>query len=291
MSAWIENNVGQKFPIDGNCYLGRSQANTIRLQSANASRRHAHIHAQQSGNLTEYWIADLGSKNGTLHNGRRVVIPSLLRDRDTIGILDETFTFHQEEAAPPPPVEDTGTGPTKLWNSEDLCWLLMIDIKRYTTLSRENTSEELSTTVGSWLRQCRDCIESANGVVDKFLGDAIFAYWKHHAATPAQIFGAVRRLGAIQQTRNPDFRIVLHHGLATLGGGAGGADNLSGPEIVYVFRMEKVCSRLEADTMLSAAARRALPADLAFESLGHHPLDGFPGTHEMFRCPPALNPG
>jgi adenylate cyclase len=154
---------------------------------------------------------------------------------------------------------------------------------RAPNLSRELDTNDLSLKVGTWSRQCRDAIESAGGVVDKFLGDAIFAYWKNTAEAPTLVARALHLLIEIQQQRDPDFRIVVHRAPVTLQGGAGGANNLSGPEIIYTFRLEKVCSGLGADTIVSAAASAALPSSWSCESMGRHPLDGFPDTHEVFR--------
>ena len=159
----------------------------------------------------------------------------------------------------------------------------MVDIKHFTTLSRQLDTDTLSLKVGTWLRQCRDAIESAGGVVDKFLGDAIFAYWIKSPTAPDQVGQALRQLIEVQRRRDPDFRIVLHYAQTTMEGGAGGANNLSGPEVIYVFRLEKVCSALEADSIVSDAARAALPAGWSCQSMGSHPLDGFPGDHAVHR--------
>ena len=70
MNAWIETSGGDKIGLEGNCYFGRSSVNTVRLQSPGASRRHALIHSQQSDLGTEYWLADLGSTNGTAPSRR-----------------------------------------------------------------------------------------------------------------------------------------------------------------------------------------------------------------------------
>ena len=83
--------------------------------------------------------------------------------------------------------------------------------------------------------------------------------------------------------RDPDFRIVLHYGRASISGGAGGADNLSGADVIAVFRMEKVCAKLGNDSIVSAAAAAALPPTCRCEPVGEHPLDGFAGTHAMFK--------
>lgn len=282
MKAWIETSGGDRIEITSNCYLGRAGSNSIRLQSIAASRRHAHIHAQEDERGVEYWIADLGSTNGTLRNGKRITIPCRLKDGDKIEILEDSFVFRMDTDRSFPTYD--GDSPATLAvRAQQLCWLLMVDIKRYTILSRQLDTDTLSLKVGTWLRQCRDAIESSGGVVDKFLGDALFAYWKQDQAAPERVAEALLQLGRIQRARDPDFRIVLHLGLATMAGRAGGADNLSGAEVIYVFRMEKVCSGLKSDSILSDAARAALPKACVTEPVGDYTLDGFAGTHAMHR--------
>lgn len=283
MRAWLEKKDESRVAFETNCYLGRSHASTVHLQSAGASRRHAHIHAQESDTGTEFWIADLGSTNGTLHNGKRVIIPSRLKDGDVITILEESFVFHTDDNSASPMAFETDAPATVAVHASPLCWLLMLDIKNFTQLSRDLPPDQLSLKVGTWLRQCRDLIEGAGGVVDKFLGDAIFAYWKHDSATAAQVAGTLRQLSAMQRARDPDFRIVLHHARTTMAGGAGGANNLSGPEVIYVFRMEKVSSGLKTDSILSEPASTALGAACSSVALGRHPLDGFSGTHPLYK--------
>lgn len=284
MNAWIESPDGSQIALEANCYFGRAHVNTVQLQSPGASRRHALIHSQQAESGTEYWLADLGSTNGTLCNARRVTLPVHLKDGDTISILSEKFVFHRAAELPGSnaPFLNTQAVATVKVRARQLSWLLMVDIKRYTTLSCQLDADTLGPKIGQWLRQTRDVVEATGGVVDKFLGDAVFVYWKAEADAAARIARAVRQLGTIQKQRDPDFRIVLHYGEATLEGGAGGADNLSGPDVIKVFRMEKVCSKLGADSILSGQATAALAGSLAYDSLGHHPLDGFSGTFEMF---------
>jgi adenylate cyclase len=282
MNAWLENTGGEKIPIASNCYLGRAISNSVVLQSASASRRHAHIHAQEDIRGTEYWIADLGSTNGTLRNGKRITIPCRLKDGDSIHILDDCFIFHVE-AKNAYSTNDGSASETVPVRAQELCWLVMLDIKRYTILSRQLDTDTLSLKVGTWLRQCRDTVQASGGVVDKFLGDAILAYWKQDAGAPERVSEALKLLGKLQKNRDPDFRIVVHLGMVTMAGGAGGADNLSGPEVIRVFRMEKICSGLGLDVILGEAARDAIPKSCVTEAAGSHPLDGFEGTHAMFR--------
>jgi adenylate cyclase len=285
MNAWIETLDGARIALETNCYFGRSHVNTVQLHSPGASRRHALIHSQQSDSGMEYWLADLGSTNGTLCNSRRVTLPAHLKDGDVISILGENFVFRRtgETANSNTPFLTAGAVDTIKVRAQQPSWLLMLDIKGYTKLSCQFDADTLGQKIGLWMRQTRDAIESSGGVVDKFLGDAVFVYWQADAGAVARVAGAVRQLIAIQRQREPDFRIVLHYGEATMEGGAGGADNLSGPDVIKVFRMEKVCSKLGVDSILSEQAASALGGTSACDSLGKYPLDGFSGVFEMFR--------
>lgn len=285
MNAWIETPDGARIALEANCYFGRSHVNTVKLQSPEVSKRHALIHCQQSDSGTEYWLADLGSTNGTLCNSRRVTLPHLLKDGDVISIQGETFSFRRnpETENSNAPFLTAQGGDTVKVRARRPSWLLMLDIKSYTTLSCQLDADTLGRQIGQWLRQTRDVIEASGGVVDKFLGDAIFVYWPADAAMAPGIAAALRQLSAIQRQRDPDFRIVLHYGEAILTGGAAGADNVSGPDAIKVFRMEKVCSKLGVDSILSDQAVTALAGVSACDTLGRHSLDGFTGTFEMFK--------
>src|SRR6201999_709122 len=120
-----------------------------------------YIHAQQAETGPEFWLADLGSVNGTLHNGRRLTIPARLNDGDVIAILEESFVFHTEH-------DRHGTlrtqePPTIAVRALQLCWLLMVDIAQFTALSREQEPDALAVMVGAWIRDCRDAIEGNGG--------------------------------------------------------------------------------------------------------------------------------
>src|SRR6185369_2479537 len=156
--------------------------------------------------------------------------PTRLKSGDGIRFGEEEFIFKLKFDAFGP-TADTEAPPTVVQRASQRCWFLMVDIKRYTTLAAQLDTNVLAQKVGTWICRCRDIIESAGGTVDKFLGDAMFAYWAHGDNSAIAVTNAVRELATLQQTRDPDFRLVLHQGLATISGGAGGADNLSGTDV------------------------------------------------------------
>jgi class 3 adenylate cyclase len=282
MNVWIETADGRRIPFQTNCYFGRSPNSTVCLSAPGASRRHAHIHAQEVDHRDEYWLADLGSTNGTLCNGRRVTIPCRLRDYDVLSMAGEQFTFRMDRQTTSPFFE-TDTPPTMPVRATQSCWLLMVDIKSYTRLATHLDTNALALKVGTWLRNVRDIVETNGGTVDKFLGDAVFSYWLDGEGVPARVAAAVSQLSTVQQTRDPDFRIVVHFGPVVLSGGTGGADNLSGSNVIYIFRMEKVSSALRTDTILSKAAAEGLHTSFEMVPVGDYPLDGFDGKHALFK--------
>jgi adenylate cyclase len=273
---------GSRVDIGSNCQIGRAPGSAIRIDTAEVSRRHAFIHVQQSESGEEYWVADLGSTNGTIRNGRRVAIPCALRDGDEIVIGGVKLEFHTEQSSGGTR-DDDEVATTVTLQASRYCWLLMVDIKGFTRITQTMSPEALGRTVGTWLRRTRDAIESAGGIVDKFLGDAIFAYWEAGPDTGRHVAQVLGKLQVMQAERAPDFRIVVHLGPALLAGGAGGANNISGLEVIYVFRMEKVGAGLSLDTIASEPAKNALETLVAFEPVGRHRLDGFSGEHALFQ--------
>lgn len=69
---------GRATLTEGEHVVGRDEDATVRLDSASVSRRHAAIRIGGSGVVLE----DLGSKNGTLHKGKRVTAAISLADGD-----------------------------------------------------------------------------------------------------------------------------------------------------------------------------------------------------------------
>lgn len=87
--------AGRRFPIgDGRVTFGRGAGNSVVIASTNASRSHAEVLRDANG----YVLRDLGSRNGTLANGRPVS-SYVLRPGDLITIADDTFCFEVTDDA------------------------------------------------------------------------------------------------------------------------------------------------------------------------------------------------
>jgi|SRR5579884_3702081 hypothetical protein len=83
--------------------IGRSGENHVVVPNERASRRHAQV----TWDGTRYVLEDLGSRNGTFLNGRRLTAPQPLQHGDLITVADCTLFFDaadetlgEPEAAP-----------------------------------------------------------------------------------------------------------------------------------------------------------------------------------------------
>jgi adenylate cyclase len=153
--------------------IGRSTNNQLIIEDQKASRNHAEIRHVGGG---RYRLSDVGSANGTWLNGRRLAVPKDLEDADQILIGGAILRF----IAPPPVVQTNdktmSTG-TALFLRSELVVILVADIRNYTGMSETLPAAEFSRLIADWFRESSDIIEKNGGTIDKFIGDAVMAYW------------------------------------------------------------------------------------------------------------------
>ncbi len=273
-SVWLENSKGEQFPVVGTCSLGRAPTNQIALADDRASRRHALVHAQEQH---QYWLVDLGSSNGTLLNGRRVSQPTVLRDADRIEIGATALTFRQPAATATSLTRAAASDQTVVDIKSDPCWLLVADIEGSTRLQEKFRADEIPVLTGRWLAECKQLVEECGGSINKFLGDGFFAYWHARSGSESQVRRALAALKRLQNGSKLPFRIVLHYGIVFRGGPSMGEESLSGREVNFVFRMEKVAGELREPRLLSEMAASLLDAQLGATDAGRHPVPSFEG--------------
>jgi adenylate cyclase len=282
--AWLEAANGRRWPIGASCSLGRSKDNNVLVEDQAVSRRHALINKQGEA---EYWIIDLGSGNGTALNDRRVTLATRLKNSDVLRLGEHTFTFRQLSAATA--ARRDGPAPTEtVINIKTVpLWLLVADIKGSTTLAAQLPPADMAMMVGRWLDICsHDVIEAHGGTLNKYLGDGFLAYWpvEPDGAAPPCLAALEQLLTMQRSAQKPRFRLALHLGQVAIGGGgAQGEDSLTGLDLIFVFRMEKLAGQLGCDFLVSDAARRRLANALPFADGGAHVLPGIDGgAHRFF---------
>jgi adenylate cyclase len=163
--------------------------------------------------------------------------------------------------------------------------VLVADIENFTPLSRTLNSDQLAVLIGGWVATCKDIIEAQEGLIDKYLGDGFFAYWREDENSTRNVAAALGNLKRAQDRNEPRFRLALHLGLVAIGGVPSmGEESLMGKDVNFVFRMEKLAGSLGISLLTSAAANAKLASFMRAESAGNHELKGFEGQYEFFSC-------
>ena len=89
---------GQRWPLDTAILIGREATCDIVVSDRQVSRHHARLSVTSRGTVLE----DLGSKNGTHHNGQRITATAYLQDGDVIQIaLAQNFVYLSSDATVP----------------------------------------------------------------------------------------------------------------------------------------------------------------------------------------------
>lgn len=268
----------QEVPLDTGGYwtIGRGPGNTIVFNDTAMSRRHAVIQEMQPG---KFYFIDLGSRNGSMLNGRRVTIPSELHDSDAIVCGQTQMVFHHPEAEPTLIKAKTQISTaTEVVYARCLITVLVVDIRDFTPLTRQLDESILAQVIGTWFREAGIIVRRNGCTGDKYIGDAVMAVWTHSAGGPkaAEIHGILQALSEIQiLTSNLHQQFPLpapirigagiNTGLSMMGN-TGGQDSPDfsplGDNVNAAFRLETATKKSGLDIALGR---------MTFECLGKDP--------------------
>jgi adenylate cyclase len=199
----VSEPAGRKFSLaDGMSWaIGRGDGCAIMLDSRSVSRLHALIQRRDAGDFS---LVDLGSRNGSFINGRRVSLPMVLSDRDHLVFGDQELVFrnHSEvSASAPTPAFDTRNAPTTSLHTHTLTTIVVVDIRDFTRLARTVTEGVLSQTVGTWFLRVGQVAQRLGSWAQRYIGDATMAVWVHD--TPSNLRAELMRaLRAVDQIRS-----------------------------------------------------------------------------------------
>ncbi|MBM3294283.1 MAG: adenylate/guanylate cyclase domain-containing protein [Candidatus Aminicenantes bacterium] len=276
--------------------IGRSSTNQVCLKDdSSVSRQHALIRRQGE---SEYSVIDLGSANGTCLNGKLVLGPTVLRPGDLIRVGETTLRFEMEGAAPDAvSPEQTVYERTMMAVRMSTMVVLVCDIRRFTRIGEILPPDQLSRFLGSWFRQTSGEITSRGGVVDKFIGDAVMAYWpvesgKAEAAAESAV-EAAKAIHALARTvevpGHPrfEFQVGVGLNLGLVSSGNIGMQSqrdmtIMGDAVTLAFRLEGVCKVKKMPIVAGAEFAKSLASRYAFIPLGKVKLKGKTTSPEAF---------
>jgi adenylate cyclase len=271
-------NNQQYLPLSGsNCWtVGRSDDNNFVLGDRWISRNHAMLQCMDTG---DYYLIDLGSRNGTFINGRRVSVPVTLHNGDAITFGQTELNFYC------PVLESAGDGTyepnhnftaTATLHVRRLISVLVVDIRDYTVMTRQLDEKVLSEAIGTWFRYAGEIINNYGSWVDKYIGDAVMAVWIHgtQEVTPdamLQITKAISELNRMTSKLHDEFPLPfplrigagLNTGYAMVGN-TGSSDRPDytplGDTVNAAFRFESSTKQLGLDVSLGETTFQALEA-------------------------------
>lgn len=168
----------QTWPLSGKSTyrLGREAGNDITLPFSWVSRKHAMIQVEENGSHN---LIDLGSANGTLVNGKRIYTPTALHAGDIIKIGNTSLSFFQKETPPARAaiLPDDTDDRTVAFVRKETVTILICDIHNFTRLSETVGDKNISKLLGYWTVNVADLVRKHDGIIDKFIGDAVMALW------------------------------------------------------------------------------------------------------------------
>lgn len=301
MSITVPGQAPRKVPLQGPFTIGRGSASDLILKDARVSRAHALLRPLGRGN---YFLLDLGSANGTFLNGKLVTAPVQLADGDAIVIADATLKFEAPDQRPITslaPADYDSTMETAVNVSTEAISILVVDVRNFTGLSEAMPPKELPSFIGSWFRDATAVIESHGGLIDKFIGDAVMAYWlgAGESVDPKLALGPVDSALELHENarlyhgqlsaRHPELSFAIgcgiHMGEAMFGniGSSARRDFTAIGDCVNIaFRLESLCKELKRGIVVSEEIRAACGDRYRFEDMGPRTLKGKAADMRVF---------
>ncbi len=245
--------------------LGRGSQSAIVLEDDLVSRNHAMVQRMDNG---EYFLIDMGSRNGSFVNEKRVSTPLALRDGDRLALGNAQMVFFN-------PLESSGFPVQSGQDDENatVCQLitrlvsvLVVDIRGFTVLSQQVDDSVLCQLTGSWFGEADRIMRGRGSATQKYIGDAVMAVWLHRTKGQEhlEILDILRALSEfVDATESLSSRFGLpegirigaglNTGIATVGntGTSQVADYTATGECVNAaFRLESATKSLQTDLCL-----------------------------------------
>jgi adenylate cyclase len=234
------------------------------LDSRSVSRLHALIQCRDAG---DYYLVDLGSRNGSFVNERRVSIPVRLHNQDRLVFAEQELIFRNPAGTGVHPVAPEATArnlPTEALQIQSLTTIVVVDIRDFTPLARSVSEALLSQTIGTWFLRVGQAAERWGSWAQQYIGDAVMAVWVHSDAKslPADLERVLRAVceinrstGEISGSLPLPKPLRIGAGISTGPAVLGGTDYTAlGDTVNAAFRFEAATKSLGLSVILGEGA-------------------------------------
>ncbi len=271
--------------------IGRSEGNDIRIVSPKASRFHTAFRSTPEGVI----VQDLGSLNGTFVNGKLIGAAAVLRTGDKVVVAGTEFLVELIDTKPNINYETDATRPVELQVHRGS--ILVADIRGYTHLSESLPAQELTSVLRVWSERVTTVVQLLDGVVDKFIGDSVLAYWLRSANTDRptdeelaeRAYAASRRIesetlsleSSVLWPFAPRYRWRVKSSISSgevifgnVGRGDARAFTVFGDSVNIVFRLNDLCTQLGHDLLCDEETAKRAAKVAPFRFLEETRLEG-----------------
>lgn len=260
------NNDEVVVPCKGVMIMGRDKTSDLILRDTLVSRNHAMIRLLGDS----FYFVDSGSSNGSHINNRRITLPTKLNNGDIIKLGDTELRFEQQGSTEEF-TDSLSFQQTIVVNQADIrnITVLVADIRDFTTISEQTPILILTKVMTEWFQQITEVIIENKGVVDKFIGDCVFARWdsdtdeldilRNVLITTSKIHQLTNNISEEYPELSRPLRIGagIHSGKASVGIGT---DNTAlGDAVNTAFRLESASKELTCDIVVSKSCYSLLP--------------------------------
>lgn len=288
---------GHEIILDDFNLIGRSPDASIRLLDGGVSRQHATI--RRDGAL--FWVSDLGSANGSFVNDVAVTTARALRHGDRVQFGTSVFVFNSQDEERSS--SESGSISTQSLHTIALpvktvrATLLVGDLRNFTTISAQLSAEEVAAMLREWYADCEKIIKSRDGIIDKFIGDGVFAYWpgddlsvRARATESAKLLsgpeaGASPKRKWLRENMNLEVHchVGLNIGDVALGAMGRGNTTAVGEAVNVTFRIESLTRKLQVPVLAGAPFLANWPeGHQIYQNAGIHPVKGQPDPVEVY---------
>lgn len=249
--------------------IGRDVTNDIVLDDPLVSRRHAMICRLQGDT---YYLIDEGSANGTQLNAHRITLPTILGNGDQITIGSINLCFDQVRTDMPSVRAGNSQVPTVIVAPHVevvRTAILVADIRGFTQMSETMPVRRLTELMNEWFRAATGCIKERYGLVDKFLGDCVYARWdadRDRARAVTRAIDAACQLNRTSEqlkTAHPELPATfgigasINFGVAAIGTDQGRTG--IGDAVNLTFRLQELAKKLGKHIVVAQDAYELLP--------------------------------
>ena len=278
--------------------LGRGPTNDIVLPYSWVSRAHSMVQQEKGQGI--FQIMDLGSSNGTYVNNKKIHSPTILHNGDLITLGKTIIKFVQflEDGALNLSKGDLTLDMTVAYLQKEIITILVCDIHDFTSLSEKLGNKNISKLLQFWTNKVSAIVNEHDGLVDKFIGDAVMATWvggnvekgiRNALRTAMEINKATKAISASIQDLDTVLSIgaAINTGEAMMGnmGVAGHRDSTVIGDVVNVaFRLESMTEKDSLDIIVGQDSARYIESPEKFFTEHSFKVKGKAEQIEAFAC-------